>query len=426
MIPIRLEMQAFGPYAGRETVDFTQLNKGGLFLIYGPTGSGKTSILDGMTYALYGKSSGGEDGGRGELASMRCQTADMTVPTRVEFTFTHKGQEFRFERWLRVVRQRKGGVRYEESVSAGKVLGGVLVPFDANMKKTNTERYACTVLGLDYDQFRQVVLLPQGQFAKLLLARTEEKEKILTTLFGTQRWTKAAEWVAAQAAEKARQIRYQKEKMQLVLEQLNVDCLQDISGREEQLLLQLEACEKACAEQQENARLAAQALSVGKDSQEKFSCLKQDEDKLQQLEEQAQEMQQRAEKLACGRRAESAKAAYDRELAANQQLGVRQKSKADAAAQLEEAMANWQNAKARQDTLKEKEARRDELREAYKEHKSILGMLVQLESLNKEIENLEKWLKDDAAAREKNAKRRESLINNAEQLKQRREAIVEA
>ena len=83
MKPLKLSLQAFGPFAGRETVDFTLLPPGCLFLIAGPTGAGKTSILDGITYALYGDTSGGERSAR----EMRSHHADASVQTEVEFEF---------------------------------------------------------------------------------------------------------------------------------------------------------------------------------------------------------------------------------------------------------------------------------------------------------------------------------------------------
>ena len=91
MKPLRLELQAFGPYANRQVIDFTKLAENGVFLIKGPTGSGKTTIFDAMTFALYGGSSGDDSKnkyGRNDLEEWRCNQADKSVATEVCFTFS--------------------------------------------------------------------------------------------------------------------------------------------------------------------------------------------------------------------------------------------------------------------------------------------------------------------------------------------------
>ena len=102
MKPLQLEFQAFGPYAGHEFVDFEDLSSKGLFLICGETGSGKTMLLDAMTFALYGKSSGNL---RNDFQSMRCTNADFDTTTFVKFTFEAGGRIYIFER--RLERKRK-------------------------------------------------------------------------------------------------------------------------------------------------------------------------------------------------------------------------------------------------------------------------------------------------------------------------------
>lgn len=198
MIPKKLRLSAFGPYADEQIIDFSLFQRAGLFLIFGPTGAGKTAILDGMTYALYGKSSGGV---RGDFTEMRCQYARAETETFVEFTFLHQEKEYEFRRFLKPTRK-KNLEGFEEVASAGVVVEGTVQPFSANMKKTAVNAYAQTLLGLTCDQFCQVVLLPQGKFEKLLTSNIEEKEKILKTLFGTEHWAAAAQWLADQAAEK--------------------------------------------------------------------------------------------------------------------------------------------------------------------------------------------------------------------------------
>ena len=129
MIPLTLRFAAFGPYEAEQCIDFSGFRQDGLFLISGPTGAGKTAILDGMTYALFGRSSGGA---RGSLVAMRCQYAQEHAQTFVELTFEHEGKRYQFYRYLRPSK-RKDLDGYEEMARAGQLgRDGALIPFAAN------------------------------------------------------------------------------------------------------------------------------------------------------------------------------------------------------------------------------------------------------------------------------------------------------
>ena len=189
MIPQKLVMQGFGPYRDRQEIDFNKVGTDGIFLMYGDTGAGKSAILDGVTYALYGVSSGGE---RGRFSDMRCNLCGDGEETFVEFIFQKGGRSYSFRRGISARFKRDGSVVLEETAAAGEMVGGLFRPFSANMKKSDVEAEAGRIIGLNKDQFCQVVILPQGKFEKLLTAGTAEKDELLSTLFGTALWDGAA------------------------------------------------------------------------------------------------------------------------------------------------------------------------------------------------------------------------------------------
>jgi exonuclease SbcC len=187
MQPIALELQAFGPFAQHQRLEFDALHEHGLYLICGPTGAGKSTLLDAITFALYGESSGRER----SAEEMRSDHAADDQETRVTFDFRlgeHAWRVTRTPRWERPKRRGQGTT----SVAAEAALYR-LEPDDAGWRlgactesRPRTVNDAIeTMLGFSAAQFRQVILLPQGQFRALLSASTEARERILEQLFDT-------------------------------------------------------------------------------------------------------------------------------------------------------------------------------------------------------------------------------------------------
>ena len=166
MKPVSVTFKCFGPYMDQQFIDFSELEKNGLFLICGETGAGKTTILDAMCYALYCESSGGQ---RGDIENMRCKLADKTDETLVEFIFDSMGSRYKFSRSLKY--KTKNLHSYHNCYILKDDVWEVL---DTGMKQVSAR--AEKLLGLTSSQFRQVIILPQGKFEEFLISDSKKKE----------------------------------------------------------------------------------------------------------------------------------------------------------------------------------------------------------------------------------------------------------
>ena len=184
MRPTRLEMQAFGPYPEKEVVDFRSLGSRRFFLIHGPTGSGKTTVLDGICYALYGKSSGAER----DVREMRSHHSPDDLPTQVVFDFSAGRESYRV--WRRPEQEAPGrrtplradATLWQRTGTSDDSMDGSVIATGLTKVTSKIE----DLLGFEADQFRQVVLLPQGQFREALTADSAKRQEILEILFGTE------------------------------------------------------------------------------------------------------------------------------------------------------------------------------------------------------------------------------------------------
>ncbi len=182
MTPLKLELQAFLPFADRQVLDFESLHEAGIFLVCGVTGAGKTAIFDALCFALYGESSGGREGGR-DTNGFKSQFADDDTTCAVTLTFEAQGKQYRIHRTPTQLKKRRTGTITQEGATAeltlpdGQVLGKIP---EVNQKMEE-------IVGLTADQFRKIVLLPQGAFRRFLTDSSKDKQDILRKLFGTER-----------------------------------------------------------------------------------------------------------------------------------------------------------------------------------------------------------------------------------------------
>ncbi|MDE7231515.1 MAG: SMC family ATPase, partial [Lachnospiraceae bacterium] len=179
MKPIRLEMTAFGSYARLTVVDFQKLEHC-LYLITGDTGAGKTTIFDGIMFALYGVASGKGEKKFRTFEMMHCDHVDKSVDTVIRLDFVHMGRDYTVERKFHFKKKRTGEKEYEGATPQATLWE----PDREPLVKTDAVTARITeILGMNADQFRKIVMLAQGEFRKFLDADSEEKNQILGELF---------------------------------------------------------------------------------------------------------------------------------------------------------------------------------------------------------------------------------------------------
>lgn len=367
MKPISVTMQAFGSYLKQTTVDFRALGDNPIFLITGATGGGKTTILDAMCFALYCKATGG----RRSWGSMRCAAAPKSAETMVDFIFQLAGTTYRFTRSQSQYAARgTGALKTKETHACYRMEDGEWELLLSGAESRVREK-AEEILGLTCEQFSQVIVLPQGDFLKLLLSSSRDKAQMFQTLFATGRWERAARNLKEMAAALGKQAGELEAAKRSILEREGVENLPLLEEKEAALREQLvqakaaqEAAEKAF--QNENAALrAAEALS------ERFAALEQQQAQRKTLEQKQEEMEANRRRLAEARRAAGVYPYFTAHQAAQKELLTKRQAHAAAQQKRTEAEARC---KAAQAQLPLAERYRSQLPELAKEEERLRNL----------------------------------------------------
>lgn len=211
-----LELEAFGPYLDKQVLDFSSLNEAELFLVTGDTGAGKTTIFDAISFALYGVPSGNTR----LIAQFRNQKADANVETYVKLTFVVRGKEYIITRYPNYLRE-----GYKTETRHRVYLEGVA---DYALEGVNEVALKVKeIIGVDANEFRQVAMIAQGQFTKLIQASSRERETILRELFSTHAYASFQERL--KKAEREQKEVYQNEKMKM---DTYLEALEDLNDEE--------------------------------------------------------------------------------------------------------------------------------------------------------------------------------------------------
>lgn len=199
MKPLKLTIQAFGPYAGREVIDFSHLGNRTMFVISGKTGAGKTTIFDAISYAIYGKASGEDRNG----PELRSQFASDEFLTEVSLDFSLRSKVYSITRSPQQLKKKDKGEGYTQVGAKAE-----LYMWDENGEKKllaskiiDVEEKIKEIMLIDANQFRQILMIPQGEFRKLLTSDSKDKEMILQRLFHTQLYKLVEEKLKVEATD---------------------------------------------------------------------------------------------------------------------------------------------------------------------------------------------------------------------------------
>ncbi len=400
MRPQRLTMSAFGPYAGEQEIDFRNLGERSFFLIHGATGAGKTTVLDAICFALYGSTTGEERTGR----QMRSDLAQPQTMTEVFLDFSlgreqyriHRIPEHEVVRRNKTVTQKAQATLWKRSaVEDGEdATDGELIT--AGWKEVT--KAIETLLGFQRDQFRQVVVLPQGQFRRLLIATSKERETILETLFCTE-YFRNAEMALKQAAgtvtDAIKQVTRERETQ---LTMLGVESQQELFTKHEQVRFDLEKTRNDLTRWQgilsaahkdfSDAKTSADKLQESADAQADLAGLENQKDA---IEEKRQELQdaQKAAQLADVRQALTV------------QMQAEEKAQADLLVSKENLEAGETRLSEAEAACREEETRGEARTQAQETLRSLQAMseqVFQLDAAGKEVKDLERQVAQATAA----------------------------
>ncbi len=435
MRPTKLTMSAFGSYAKIETIDFTKFYDKNIFLITGPTGAGKTTIFDGICYALYGFVSSSDK----DQSYIRNDIADDEILTYVELEFELKGKNYYIKRSPAQLRKKVRGDGYTEQAAAVELM--VIGDDKVLTSVSEVNRRIEEIVGLEYDQFKQIIMIPQGEFRQLITAKSKEREEILRRIFGTNEYRKLQESLEKMAKGLREDILKLGEGLKANIKNINAEDNEGLkylvdkeNSNTEQIKMELNAqiqTDKSLNEDYDNilnrlgeeARELQKKITEGKHINEKLQKKRETEDEKAILESKHEEMEQLNKILEKGRKALSIAMIEENYIKSIDKVNAKEKELNDIDKELHRAERDL---KLSQDELTKQLKRNekgDKLKGALGLHNSYVEKVKSYEIKKKEKEELAKSLektKKDLAVSEEAL---ENIKKTISELKEKKESL---
>lgn len=372
MMPISLTLSAFGPYPDTITIDFESFQEDGLFLITGPTGSGKTMIFDAMIFALYGKTSGQIR----QTDSLRCDHALNEIPTFVEFSFSLHQQNYTIKRNPKYYLEGKKTPKQPSALLTlpdGKMVEGI--------KEVNQKMIS--LLGVDDQQFKQICMIAQGEFTKLIMASSDEREKVLRELFHSETYQKLEEKLKVHL--KTYQDKYDLllNKRKDLMQELQVEDHQEYLSKQTKLIasqqkeyVDLKKDLDQKKQQLQLYRLQNQRLIQLKDLKQQFQDLKKQENDYQKLNKTVDTL----------KKAQETNYLYISYIKQQKKLQTLKLNQEDFLKQLKKLEKDYQEKKVQADFLTVKQQTKEKLQNQIQETKQLIDQIYQYQ---KDYQNLQ-------------------------------------
>ncbi|MEB9628061.1 MULTISPECIES: AAA family ATPase [Bacillus cereus group] len=406
MRPIQLIMTAFGPYKQKEVIDFDDLGEHRIFAISGNTGAGKTTIFDAICYVLYGEASGEE---RSDTSMLRSQFADDNVYTSVELTFQLKGKRYEIKRQLGHKKQGNKTIT-GHAVELYEVIDEEKVPAVDRFHVTDVNKKVEDLIGLSKHQFSQIVMLPQGEFRKLLTSETENKEEILRRIFKTDRYKlmrelldqKRKQWKdVLQEKQKERELYFRNvfklpirdgAILETLVEQEHVNTHQVVEALEQETAVYKAEVEQLQVEQDVQTKQLKDAetrFHAAKSVNEKFIDLQQKNEKYNTLQENRTVIEMKETSF---KRAEQAKRLLPFEQWHEEAMQNEQKAESllkQIIAKKENIMTNFELAQEKYEVVKNKESERENVKKLVQRLEELQPIIASLAEKQLNLQNAE-------------------------------------
>lgn len=374
MMPISLTLSAFGPYPDTITIDFESFQEDGLFLITGPTGSGKTMIFDAMIFALYGKTSGQIR----QTDSLRCDHALNEIPTFVEFSFSLHQQNYTIKRNPKYYLEGKKTPKQPSALLTlpdGKMVEGI--------KEVNQKMIS--LLGVDDQQFKQICMIAQGEFTKLIMASSDEREKVLRELFHSETYQKLEEKLKVHLKTYQEKYDLLLNKRKDLMQELQVEDHQEYLSKQTKLIAsqqkEYDDLKKDLDQKKEQLqlyRLQNQRLIQLKDLKQQFQDLKKQENDYQELNKTVDTL----------KKAQETNYLYISYIKQQKKLQTLKLNQEDFLKQLKKLEKDYQEKKVQADFLDYKQQTKEKLQNQIQETKQLINQIYQYQNDYQNLQTL--------------------------------------
>ena len=373
-MPISLTLSAFGPYPDTITIDFESFQEDGLFLITGPTGSGKTMIFDAMIFALYGKTSGQIR----QTDSLRCDRALNEISTFVEFSFSLHQQNYTIKRNPKYYLEGKKTPKQPSALLTlpdGKMVEGI--------KEVNQKMIS--LLGVDDQQFKQICMIAQGEFTKLIMASSDEREKVLRELFHSETYQKLEEKLKVHL--KVYQDKYDLllNKRKDLMQELQVEDHQEYLSKQTKLIAsqqkEYDDLKKDLDQKKQQLqlyRLQNQRLIQLKDLKQQFQDLKKQENDYQELNKTVDTL----------KKAQETNYLYISYIKQQKKLQTLNLNQEDFLKQLKKLEKDYQEKKVQANSLDYKQQTKEKLQNQIQETKQLINQIYQYQNDYQNLQTL--------------------------------------